>query len=125
MVVILKSFFETFLGKDPISHYLLLQSWRILVKLGVSDDLKGVVVENFPGGIPPHPQSSFLRSHRVLMSFVSDRPTRFFGLNVFLNSRIFRYISGIFKKQRMFSLSICNVGFVKLKPKLGLSVDPK
>ena len=58
--------FQNFHGKTPISHDSLLSSMAHFPKNGAfSNDLKGVVIEHFPGGKPPDPHFCSLRSHLV------------------------------------------------------------
>ena len=91
----------------------------------------------FSWGQAPGPPPSRAHTEFQLLStnFISDDPIYIhFCFIVFQNSGIFSYISGIFKNNTLFSLTICNFGSLKLnktpiyflrRPKVGLPIDPK
>ena len=76
---------QNFHGKTLISRDLLLPSIAHSPNRAFSNDLKGVVMKNFPGGKPPDPRASSLRSLLVSAppqyEFRSDGPVSYIWTN--------------------------------------------
>ena len=100
-------------GEGPHQSRSFASSWQILQKLGVSNDLKGVVMENFSGGKPPDPHFSFLRSHRLSTPLYEFRFWRLYLDSWLKCVPTFRHFQLHFSIFRETVLSICNLGLVK------------
>ena len=61
----IEALLQNFLNKTLSVTILYFSKWQILRKGAFSNDLKGMVMENIPGGKPPDPHFCFLHSHIV------------------------------------------------------------